>query len=147
MDKVYLDDLEITINNKKIFITHGDGLLSWDHGYRLLKKIIRSKIFTRLFQWLHPTISFKLANFISRSGSHNTHNEDFNKDVRNELQAKAEKKFESGFDYMISGHYHLGELFDLQNGKLAVLGDWFFRPSYAIFDGDDLKIKHWETNE
>jgi UDP-2,3-diacylglucosamine hydrolase len=65
MDKVYLDDLEITINNKKIFITHGDGLLSWDHGYRLLKKIIRSKIFTRLFQWLHPTISFKLANFIS----------------------------------------------------------------------------------
>lgn len=147
MDKVYLDDLEITINNKRIFITHGDGLLSWDHGYRLLKKIIRSKIFTRLFQWLHPTISFKIANFISRSGSHNTHNEDFNKDVRNELQAKAEKKFENGFDFMISGHYHLGELFDLKNGKLAVLGDWFFRPSYAIFDGDDLKIRHWETNE
>ena len=39
------------------------------------------------------------------------------------------------------------DFFDLKNGKLAVLGDWFFRPSYAIFDGDDLKIRHWENNE
>jgi len=147
MDKVYLEDTEITINNKKIFVTHGDGLLSWDHGYRLLKKIIRSKSFTRLFQWLHPTISYKIAGFISKSGYHNTHKEDFNEKVRTELQEAANKHFNNGFDYMITGHYHLGELFQLRKGKLAVLGDWFFRPSYAVFDGDDLILKHWETNE
>ena len=147
MDKVYLEDTEITINNKKIFVTHGDGLLSWDHGYRLLKKVIRSKSFTRLFQWLHPTISYKIAGFISKSGYHNTHKEDFNEKVRTELQEAANKHFNNGFDYMITGHYHLGELFQLRKGKLAVLGDWFFRPSYAVFDGDDLILKHWETNE
>ena len=46
---------------------------------------------------------------------------------------------------MITGHYHLGELFELKKGKLAVLGDWFFRPSYAIFDGEELQIKNWES--
>ena len=147
MDEVYLDDKQIEINGKKFFLTHGDGLLSWDHGYRLLKTIIRSSLFTKVFKWLHPTLAFKIAKFISRSGKHNTHNDDFNKDVRRELKNSAEKHFEEGFDYMITGHYHLGELFKLKKGKLAVLGDWFFRPSYAIFDGEDLQLKDWEAIE
>lgn len=147
MNKTYLNDAEIKINNKRIFITHGDGLLSWDHGYRLLKKVIRSRFFTKMFKWLHPTIAFKIAKFISRSGKHNTYNDDFNLDVRRELKNSAEEYFEEGFDYMITGHYHLGELFKLKKGKLVVLGDWFFRPSYAIFDGEDLKLKNWESIE
>jgi UDP-2,3-diacylglucosamine hydrolase len=147
MDTIYLNDAKLKINNKKIYITHGDGLLSWDHGYRLLKTIIRSSFFTQVFKWLHPTIAYKLARFISRSGNRNTHNDDFNADVRRELKNSAEKIFENGFDFMITGHYHLGEIFKLKKGKLAVLGDWFFRPSYAIFDGEDLELKNWESIE
>jgi UDP-2,3-diacylglucosamine hydrolase len=147
MDTIYLNDAKLKINNKKIYITHGDGLLSWDHGYRLLKTIIRSSFFTQVFKWLHPTIAYKLARFISRSGNRNTHNDDFNADVRRELKNSAEKNFENGFDFMITGHYHLGEIFKLKKGKLAVLGDWFFRPSYAIFDGEDLELKNWESIE
>ena len=45
---------------------------------------------------------------------------------------------------MITGHYHLGEIYNLNNGKLAVLGDWFYRPSYAKFDGKDLSMNLWE---
>ena len=47
---------------------------------------------------------------------------------------------------MISGHYHLGEIFDIGKGKLAVLGDWFHKPSYAVFDGNDLKLVEWEND-
>ena len=68
MDEVYLEDKEIEINGKKFLLTHGDGLLSWDHGYRLLKKVIRSKTFIWLFHWLHPTIGYRIARIISRSG-------------------------------------------------------------------------------
>jgi UDP-2,3-diacylglucosamine hydrolase len=100
-----------------------------------------------LFTWLHPSIAYKLARFISRSGKHNTHDESFNKDVRRELKENASKRFDEGFDFMITGHYHLGELFNLDKGKLVVLGDWFFRPSYAIFDGEELVLKNWETLE
>ena len=49
MDKIYVDD-HVNINGKKFYITHGDGILSWDHGYRLLK-VIRSKIFIKLFYY------------------------------------------------------------------------------------------------
>ena len=144
MDKIYFDDAIIEVNGKKFFITHGDGLLSWDYGYRVLKKVIRSKFFIWLLRWIHPTIAYKFAQYISRSGRHNTHSEKFNENVRIELQDIAKKHFENGFDYMISGHYHLGEIFNVNEGKLAVLGDWFFRPYYAVFDGEDLSLEPWE---
>ena len=39
--KTFLDDTKIKINNKSIYLTHGDGILSWDKSYRFLKKVIR----------------------------------------------------------------------------------------------------------
>ena len=146
MDKIYTDDIQLNINGKKFYITHGDGLLSWDHGYRLLKKVIRSKFFITLFSWVHPTIAYKIARFISRSGHHHKDSKDFNKDVRKELYNVAKKHFDNDFDYMISGHYHLGEMFTINQGKLAVLGDWFDKPSYAMFDGNDLTLIDWKDN-
>jgi UDP-2,3-diacylglucosamine pyrophosphatase LpxH len=56
----------------------------------------------------------------------------------------AKNHFDNGFDFMICGHYHLGEMFSLNEGKLAILGDWFHRPSYAVFDGNDLTLHPWE---
>ena len=147
MDEVYLDDKQIEINGKKFFLTHGDGLLSWDHGYRLLKKVIRSKAFIWLFHWLHPTIGYRIAGMISRSGKKDTHGEDFNEDVRVELQKVAKEHFDNGYDFMISGHYHLGEMFLIEKGKLVVLGDWFHRPSYAVYNGEDLELRHWEDDD
>tara|TARA_B100001765_G_scaffold106688_1_gene66110 strand:+ start:519 stop:833 length:315 start_codon:yes stop_codon:yes gene_type:complete len=73
MDKIYFDDAIIEINGKKFFITHGDGLLSWDYGYKVLKRVIRSKFFIWLLRWIHPTITYKFARYISKSGRHNTH--------------------------------------------------------------------------
>ena len=147
MDEVYLDDKKIEINGKKFFLTHGDGLLSWDHGYRFLKKVIRSKTFIWLFHWLHPTIGYRIARMISRSGKKDTHGEDFNEDVRVELQKVAKEHFDNGYDFMISGHYHLGEMFLIEKGKLVVLGDWFHRPSYALFNGEDLELRNWEDDD
>lgn len=147
MDEVYLDDKQVEINGKKFFLTHGDGLLSWDHGYRLLKKVIRSKAFIWLFHWLHPTIGYRIAGMISRSGKKDTHGEDFNEDVRVELQKVAKEHFDNGYDFMISGHYHLGEMFLIEKGKLVVLGDWFHRPSYAVFNGEDLELRHLEDDD
>jgi len=146
MDYVHYNDVVLDCNGKKFHITHGDGLLSWDHGYRLLKKLIRSPFFIWLYRWLHPTIAYKIANGISRSGRHYSHSENFNEDVRNEIQDVAKKQFENGIDFMVCGHYHLGEMFDINERKLAILGDWFHRPSYAVYDGTDFKLHQWEDH-
>ena len=147
MDNVYYEDAKININGKKFIITHGDGLLSWDHGYRILKRVIRSKLFIWLLRWLHPTLTYKLARFISRSGYEDSSSMDNNQKVKDELVDIALSHFNKDYEYMICGHYHLGEIFETKKGKLAVLGDWFHRPSYAIFDGEKLDLVNWTSNE
>ena len=146
MDNVYFGDTSFLLNNKQFYVTHGDGLLSWDHGYRLLKKVIRSRFFIWAFKWIHPTISYRIARRISRSGHDKEINEKRKEDIRSEIKQKAEKHIENGFDYMICGHYHLGELIDINSGKLAIMGDWFSRPTYAYFDGHDLKMFEWDLD-
>ena len=147
MDEVYLNDIAIEINNKKLYITHGDGLLSWDHGYRLLKRATRSKLFVNMFKLLHPTVAYKIANFISKSGKHSSEKAELSENIRSELKSFAKKKFDNGFDYMISGHYHLGEMHVMNDCKLAILGDWFSRPSYAVFNGEELYFNPWGEDD
>ena len=109
----------------------------------MLKLIIRSPFFIWCFRWIHPTISYKIGRRISRSGRHPAHSEESKIDIRNELKQAALNQFDKGFDYMISGHYHLGEMIQVKQGKLAVLGDWIHKPTYAIFDGNDLSMHSW----
>ena len=45
MNHTYFDDTTFSLRGKNFYITHGDGVLSWDYGYRLLKRIIRSPFF------------------------------------------------------------------------------------------------------
>ena len=62
MDKVYLDDTQIEIDGKRFYLTHGDGLLSWDYGYRLLKKIILHKVYTKLYKLVHKAQNSSIKN-------------------------------------------------------------------------------------
>ncbi|HRE11012.1 MAG TPA: UDP-2,3-diacylglucosamine diphosphatase, partial [Ignavibacteria bacterium] len=41
--KLYSDSLETTLDGKRFFITHGDGLSKGDTGYKILKKILRCR--------------------------------------------------------------------------------------------------------
>ena len=147
MDNVYFGDTTFLLNNKQFYVTHGDGLLSWDRGYRLLKKIVRSRFFIGAFQWIHPTISYRIAKWISRSGYNENIHEKQKENIRSEIKQKAKEHIENGFDYMICGHYHLGEIIKINNGKLAIMGDWFSKPTYAYFDGEDLKMYDWNLDE
>ena len=40
MNQTYFDDTTFSLKGKNFYITHGDGVLSWDYGYRILKKIM-----------------------------------------------------------------------------------------------------------
>src|SRR5437879_12375014 len=39
--KTHHDAFEITVNGKRIYIHHGDGLAANDTGYRMLKKVLQ----------------------------------------------------------------------------------------------------------
>ncbi len=144
--KVYNDDVSMDIHGKQFYLTHGDGILSWDRGYRLLKTFIRSRLFIWLYRWLHPTIGYGIAHFISKRGRHYKHSQEYNEKVLNELKVFTETVAADGHDYVITGHYHQAAVENVNGGKLVVLGDWLQYFSYAVFDGNDIELKFWNTD-
>lgn len=145
-DKVHVQDVQLSVSGKKFYLTHGDGILSWDLGYRLLKRILRSRIFVALYRSLHPAIGYRIALALSKKGQHYDHSAEYNEKVLNELMAFAREKVQEGNDIIITGHYHQAKLENVDSGKLVVLGDWLQYFSYAYFDGNDIALKFWEKH-
>ena len=65
--KLHPNFLQIELDNKKFYITHGDGLSKGDIGYKIIKKILRSKINQFLYSLVHPDIGIWLAQGSSKS--------------------------------------------------------------------------------
>ena len=145
--QTYENDVTLELNGKKFYISHGDGYLSWDHGYRLLKRIIHSRLFIWSYSWIHPNISFKIASWISKRGKHYDHSDEYNQRVLDEMTELAREKVRQGFDYLVLGHYHQAIDQSVESGKLIILGDWLTFFTYGYFDGTDLTLKKWSENE
>jgi len=146
-DKTYTDDTVVEVNGKKFYLTHGDGILSWDRGYRLLKMVIRNPVFIWLYRWVHPTIGYSIANWISKKGQHYEHSDEHNERILSELEVFSKPYITNGFDYVITGHYHQATEKMINGGKLLILGDWIHYFTYGYFNGNDLSLKFWETDE
>jgi len=147
MTKAYLDDVSVEIDQKKFYITHGDGYLSWDRGYRVLKAVIRNPLFIWLYRWVHPRIGYAFARWISKKGEHYEHSDEYNLKIQNEMQIHAQEKIDNGYDYFITGHYHQAREVPVNGGKMLILGDWLNYFSYGYFDGEDLTLKFWGNHE
>jgi len=133
------------INQKKFFIAHGDGLGPGDKGYKRMKKLFRNRFAQFLFYLLHPDFAVWLGINMSRKNKLISGDEDvkFLGEEKEWLAVYAKKKLEAEhFDYFVFGHRHLPLEIDLnQNSKYVNLGDWVNYFTYAVFDGNDLKLE------
>ena len=137
-------DLEFDYNNKKILITHGDGLLKNDYGYRFMKKIIRSKLFIRLFKLFPPRISFKLANKLSRSSSHYNHNDKFINTIMTDILHYAKNKWANNIDIVMVGHYHQQKIINHEKSSLIFLGDWLGKYTVTTLNKNEIWQGNWK---
>ena len=125
-------NFEFFINGKKNIITHGDGLLSGDSGYRFMRKIIRSKLSIFLFKILGGEIGCRLAKKISNTSKKYNHSERHNKknnvlkeNIRSEINNYVINNWIDEYDTVLIGHYHQTGIDNIEyNKKIIYLGDW-----------------------
>lgn len=128
------------INGQSIYIDHGDGLLASDHGYRLLKKILRNRAAQRIFSWLHPDWGWALARGTSVT-SRTLIKEDPDQD--HDYLIHALKMFGEGYDGVVLGHTHR-PVEHLQGEHVYVnLGDWITHYSFGLHDGTRLRLQYF----
>ncbi len=147
---VHSDALDLTLNDLRVYIAHGDGLGPGERTYKLIKKIFRNRFSQWLYRWLHPDIGIALARYFSYS-SRNGKPADINSFLGPEkehliLYAKEILKRQH-YDYFIFGHRHHTVIFPLTEDSTYInLGDWIEWYSFAVSDGkkivlDSLKAK------
>jgi len=142
--RVYSENLEFNIDNEKILVTHGDGLLKSDYGYRLMKKIIRHPISIFLFGLLRSKIGCKLASKVSKTSRHFNDGYQDDSAVVNDITEFAYSKFREKVNTVLVGHYHRTGIDEYQQNRLIWMGDWIKYFSVTIRDEKGWRQLNWE---
>lgn len=145
---VYYKSQEITLNDKKLFIGHGDGLGPGDKGYKWMKRMFSNKLMQFLFRWVHPDLGLRLAQYLSLKNRLVSSSEDkkYEGPGNERLVQYCQRKLEKiNLDYFVFGHRHLPLDIALpKNARYINLGDWIEYNTYAVFDGDKLTLTTWD---
>lgn len=145
---VHFNPITKTINGKVFFIGHGDGLGPGDNGYKVLKAVMSSRISQWLYRRLHPDTGIGMAGWLSRLGP--KHADAPEKEFLGEkewlVQFANHTLQKKHIDYFVFGHRHIAIEYPLAGKSLYVnLGDWIRYDSYAVFDGEELKLKFYKA--
>ncbi len=137
-----------TFNGKKFYIGHGDGLGPGDHGYKMLKKVLRNNFSQWLYRRVHPDTGVGLASWFSRLGPKHADMPEkpfLGPEKEWLVQFCYEKLKVEYFDYFIFGHRHIAIDYILNDKSHYInLGDWIIYDSYAVFDGTNLSLKFYK---
>ena len=132
------------INDRKVYIGHGDGLGPGDKNYKLLKKVFKNRLAQWAFRWLHPDIGLRLAQYLSKenkliSGEYD--DQFYHKDEWLYQYCQNYLQQDSNIDYFIFGHRHLALEMPLNNQSVYYnTGDWLVHFSHLEFDGDKMSL-------
>ena len=145
------DELIIDLNGKSFYLHHGDGLGKGDHAYKLLKYFFRSKFCQWLFARLHPNLGVGISDYWSKKSriAGNKKQGELQKDYEEHWLSTFYQELKAKFgevDYIVMGHRHFPIELNIDNIKYINLGEWVNYTSYAVFDGQKMKLQSFEPN-
>jgi UDP-2,3-diacylglucosamine hydrolase len=142
---VYRKHISLEFNGKKFFIGHGDGLDPGDKGYHIMKWAFTNRLLQWLFARIHPNASMAFGKRWSKSSRYakGIVAEPYNGDDHEDQVVFARSVLtKEHYDYFIFGHRHIP--FDVKiglNSHVVNLGDWIVNFTYAVWDGQALKLQ------
>ena len=143
---IHKSDFIFKINDKKILITHGDGLLKHDSLYRFMKTIIRSKLFILLVRLIPTSIMTFIAQNISNTKSKFNKSEYLPNNYKEELKNYAIDQINNNdINTVLMGHYHQLGIQKINTGYFIHLGDWINQYTVTILTEEGIwKQESWK---
>lgn len=129
-------DLDVTVGDRRWYISHGDGKAANDTGYLVLRSILRSRWAQAVYRWLHPDIGISLASTTSHSSRSYTDERSYGSE--DGLRAFAAERLAQGYHLVIMGHRHHAVHESINGGEYVNLGHWLGNdPTYALFTNEE----------
>jgi UDP-2,3-diacylglucosamine hydrolase len=138
--------LNLTLQGRTIYLSHGDGLMPSDRGYRVLKKILRNPQCQRIYRLLHPNWGVPLAEGFSRT-SRDQISFRSPESEWNAYRQVAKNMLNEGPDIVVFGHTHYPEMCSW-NGKIYCnIGDWIQHFTYAVLENGEIHLKKYGSDD
>jgi UDP-2,3-diacylglucosamine hydrolase len=143
--EVFTDEALVQLDGKQIYIAHGDMVDESDRGYRLLRSVLRSRLFFGLQTLLPLSLLWRLARLSSDASKEYLAKPQ--EGLAAKMEAFALKKFDEGIDAVILGHCHLPAIGTHSVGasqrQFVLLGDWLNHRSYLVMDNGGFELCYY----
>ena len=139
--ELHPEPFEASIQGRRVYFHHGDGLAQNDLGYRLIKPVLRNRWNIRLYRWLHPDIGVRLAKRSSQTSREYTSNKKYGETEG--MVEFARRKISDGIDIVVMGHRHKPQIEQIGSGTYVNLGDWITYHTYAELSGGRVTLNTW----
>jgi UDP-2,3-diacylglucosamine hydrolase len=126
----------ISASGAQILIEHGNEINSPD----MLGIILKNRLSRALFSIIHPDLGITLARKVSRLSRLRSGKTTLD---LNYLARYAHRKFSSGIDAIMMGHFHKPYLYEDNNKSLVILGDWSNYRSFGIIRDGRISLRRF----
>ncbi len=128
---------------KRFLIAHGDGQGEIPRGFRFIRSVFRNRVCQKLYSAIHPRWTIPMAHAWSNSSRRKElSTPPFRGNNEPLLQfARQQQHLDPSLNFIIMGHRHL--MVDIEIApecRFMLLGDWLENDSYAMYDGETMKL-------
>lgn len=143
---LHFEPLITEIQGKNFFLAHGDGLGDESKSFHFLRNIFHSKFLRKCFSAVHPRWTIPLAHAWSSNSREAGGVTEFLGEENEYLIRFSKEKIKEvpDINYFVYGHRHIMLDFPIADtSSVIILGDWIHLFSYAVFDGNTIKLKQF----
>ncbi len=135
--------LQVEHQGLRMYLSHGDGIVKGEVGYRFLRRMLRNPFNIALFRLLHPDLAFSLAKGISKLSRGSTQGK--GEKLLKDYEKFASELIQEGMDAAILAHIHWPVYKKLAGGVYINLGDWITHYTFGKLEKGILSLERWET--
>ncbi|MEX1255997.1 MAG: UDP-2,3-diacylglucosamine diphosphatase [Gemmatimonadota bacterium] len=140
--------VHLDLAGRRALVAHGDGLGGGDLRYRMLKRVLRSRVSRRAFRWLHPDWGTAIARGVSRTEVATTGPVDAHRRRSEFLEKWARDRLleDPDIDLVLLGHTHIPMRVEVAPGRFYLnSGDWVRSGTYLVIEeGVPPVLESWE---
>ncbi len=145
--RVFTGEAVIDLGGKKLFVSHGDTVDTFNTRYLLWRGFLRSRFFYAIQRKMPLPILWHVSRTLSKISRNRNGGPQSTNRLVPLMSTFAMEKFQQGFDAVILGHCHHPTLEQhiLHNRMktFVILGDWISHYSYLVYDEGEFAIKRY----
>lgn len=134
-----------TVQGKRLFLCHGDQINRADHGYRMLRRVLRNRFSEALVRHVPPNVALRIKDRLQHASKAGYQCKSARWDYRRIVSDFAHSVRSLGCVGLVTGHFHLAYCEELGGSPFTILalGDWMEQFSYGEMEGGRLRLRKY----